>query len=127
MNASTEAVCHRQRAFAEFAQAAMDARGEHIHDIILYGSVARREATERSDVDVLVILDEGELPDELTRRPNKLTDLAFDVGLEYNVKISLYIQTMELFENRRDRPFLQNVLQDGRSFRGENKLLTQQV
>jgi predicted nucleotidyltransferase len=117
---STEAVRHRQRAFEAFAEAALDARGEHIHGIILYGSVARREATERSDVDVLIILDEGELPEELTRRPNKLTDLAFDVGLEYNVKISLYIQTMELFENRRDRPFLQNVLQEGRSFQGDN-------
>jgi predicted nucleotidyltransferase len=108
-------VRHRQRAFEAFAQAALDARGEHIHDIILYGSVAREEATEQSDVDVLVVLDQDP-PTELTKRPNILTDIAGDVGLEYNVNISLYIPTSELFVSRQDWPFLRNVIQDGRSF-----------
>lgn len=115
MNVSTEAVRHRKRAFEAFARAALNARGEYIHDIILYGSVAREEATEHSDVDVLVVLDRNP-PAELTKRPNILTDLAFDVGLAHNVKISLYIPTMELFESRQDWPFLQNVIRDGRSF-----------
>lgn len=117
MSVSMEAVRHRQRAFEAFAQAALDVRGEYIHDIILYGSVAREEATEQSDIDVLVVLDRDP-PAELTKRPNILTDLAFDVGLEYNVKISIYILTIELFESRQNWSFLQNVIQDGYSFRG---------
>lgn len=120
MSTSTEAVKQRERAFAAFARAAQDAHGEHIDDIILYGSVARGEATERSDVDVLVILSGDEPPEELATRPNTLTDLAFDIGLEYNVKISIYIKTRESFESRQDHPFLQNVRREGRSFRGDD-------
>lgn len=116
MSGSREAIHQRERAFEAFAQAAQDARGEHIHDIILYGSVARGEATEQSDVDVLVVLDEDKPSEELSSRPNKLSDLAFDIGLEYNVHISIYIHPKEWFESHQDRPFLQNVLREGRSF-----------
>lgn len=117
MSTSTEAVKQRERAFAAFARAALDAHGEHIDEIILYGSVARGEATERSDVDVLVVLYGDEPPEELSTRPNTLTDLAFDIGLEYTVKISVFIETRDTFESRQDHPFLQNVRRDGRSFR----------
>lgn len=116
MSIHKEPVRRREQAFEAFAQAAQDAHGEHIYDIILYGSVARGEATERSDVDILVVLNEGDPPEELSTRPNKLSDLAFDIGLEYDVNMSLYIQKKELFESRQDRPLLQNVLRDGRSF-----------
>lgn len=109
----------RERAFTAFARAAQDVRGEHIHDIILYGSVARGDATERSDVDVFVVLSD-EPPEELSTRPNTLTDLAFDIGLEYTVKISVYMKTKESFESRQDHPFLQNVRQEGQSVQGED-------
>jgi predicted nucleotidyltransferase len=116
MSVSGGATRKRVRAFEAFAQAAQDARGEYIHDIILYGSVARNEATEQSDVDVLVVLNRDEPPEELSKRPNKLSDLAFDVGLEYNVNISVHICSKKRFESYQDRPFLQNVLREGRSF-----------
>lgn len=40
---STQATQQRERAFEEFAQTAHEALGEHIHEIILYGSTARGE------------------------------------------------------------------------------------
>jgi predicted nucleotidyltransferase len=49
---STQATQCRERAFKEFAEAVQDAFGERIHEIILYGSTARGEATKQSDVDV---------------------------------------------------------------------------
>lgn len=104
-----EATQKREHAFEEFAQAATETLDERIHKIILYGSVARGEATERSDVDVLVVLDEIQETDELFQ-------LAFDIGMDYEVAIIPHLQTKEQFESRQEFPFLRNVLQEGRSY-----------
>ena len=106
---STQATQRRERAFEEFAEAVQDALGERIHEIILYGSTARGEATKQSDVDVLIVLNNNE-------RPKKLYELAFDIGLEYGVVITPHVQTREHFESRQDHPFLKNVLNEGRSY-----------
>lgn len=98
---STEATERRERAFEEFARAAQEVLGERIHEIILYGSVARGEATERSDSKD----DTGEL-----------FQLAFDIGLEHDVVITPYMQTKAHFESRQEFPFLKNVLSEGRSY-----------
>lgn len=99
----------RERAFCEFAQAVDDRFGERVHELVLYGSTARGEATERSDVDVLVVLDEGTQTEELFQ-------LAFDTGVEHDVAIVPHLQTREHFETRQDHPFLKNVLEEGRSY-----------
>lgn len=109
MDAYTDATEQRERAFEAFVQAATASLGELIHEIVLYGSVARGEATEKSDVDVLVVLTEMRDTDELFQ-------LAFDVGMEYEVAIIPHIQTKTEFESRRGSPFLKNVLQEGRSY-----------
>ena len=99
----------RERAFEAFARAVADALGDSIHEIILYGSTARGEATERSDVDVLVVLNERTQTEEVFQ-------LAFDIGTEHGVAIVPHLQTRDHFESRQDRPFLKNVLNEGRSY-----------
>jgi predicted nucleotidyltransferase len=106
---STEATERRKRAFEEFARAAQEALGERIHEIILYGSVARGDATEQSDVDILIVLDSKDETGELFQ-------LAFDVGLEYDVVITPHMQTKSYFDSRQEFPFLKNVLNEGRSY-----------
>ena len=99
----------RERAFEEFARAVEDALGDSLHEIVLYGSTARGEATEQSDVDVLIVLDERTSTDEVFRS-------AFEVGVEYDVAIMPHLQTREQFESRQDHPFLKTVLHEGRSY-----------
>lgn len=106
--ASSPSQPHEQ-AFEAFAETAQDALGEQIHEIVLYGSVARDEAAEDSDVDVLIVVDSLDGTDQLH-------DLAFDIGLDHGVVISPQIQTTERFEARQDSPFLQNVLAEGRFY-----------
>lgn len=106
---STHATRKRERAFTEFAQAAQEALGEQLDEIILYGSTARGEATDQSDVDILLVL-------ETTDRAETLYDLAFDIGLEHGVVISPYLKTKESFEARKEYPFLQNVRREGRVY-----------
>lgn len=109
---SVQATRRRERSFEEFARKLADALGEQIHEIILYGSTARGEATETSDVDVLVILEET--PKENHR--TVISTLAFEVGLDYDVAISYHLQSKERFDARQDSPFLKNVVQDGRFY-----------
>lgn len=106
---SVQAIRRRERSFEEFARRLTDALGKTVHEIILYGSTARGEATETSDVDVLVVLEDsaGEHQREV------VSTLAFEVGLEYDVAISYHIQSKERFDSRRDSPFLKNVVRDG--------------
>ncbi|MFC7190404.1 nucleotidyltransferase domain-containing protein [Halocatena marina] len=106
---STQATRQRERAFEAFAQGAKEALGDDIHEIILYGSTARGEATEHSDVDILVIL-------TTTEEAETLYALAFDIGLEHGVVISPHIKTREKFESRKDFPFLRNVRREGRLY-----------
>lgn len=107
---SVQATRRRERSFEAYARRVEDALGEAVHEIILHGSTARSEATETSDVDVLVVLEQPAT--EMQREV--ISTLAFEVGLEYDVAISYHILSRERFETRRNTPFLKRVLRDGR-------------
>lgn len=109
---SVSATRRRERSFEEFARRLQDELGDAVHEIVLYGSTARGEATETSDVDVLVVL--GGAVGEHQREV--ISTLAFDVGLEYDVAISYHVQSRSRYESRRDDPFLRNVRRDGRFY-----------
>ena len=99
-----------ERAAEAFAQRARDALGDSIHELILFGSTVRGETRGRdSDVDMFVVLDSTEHEDELNK-------IAFDVTLEYGVAVSVHTQPKERFEHRKDHPFVNQVLTEGRSY-----------
>jgi predicted nucleotidyltransferase len=99
-----------ERAAEEFAARARGALGESIHEVIRYGSTIRGETRGRdSDVDMFVVLNDPE-------REDKLRDIAYDVGLEFGLVVSVQTQTRERFEERRDGPFVRTVLREGRSY-----------
>ncbi|MCH7661665.1 MAG: nucleotidyltransferase domain-containing protein [Euryarchaeota archaeon] len=102
----------RERAFEEFARIVMDALDEEINEIILYGSTARKAAVERSDVDVMVVLD-GKATSE---QRDTIIAAAFDVCLEYEVDIIPNIQSKDRLDARRDHPFIRTVLAEGRVY-----------
>lgn len=107
----SESVSHsHERAFEVFARRAWNTLGNSIHELLLFGSVARGEARGiDSDVDVFVVLNTTEGEDELR-------DIAYEVQLEYGVVLSLHVKTKDRFEERKDHPFIKNVLRDGRSY-----------
>jgi predicted nucleotidyltransferase len=104
-----------EQAFEEFAARLTEACGEEIHEIILYGSVARGEHREGSDVDVLIIID-----DESSRDPvhDAASSIAFDVMIEYDVSVSKSIKTKEAFETQKDGSYLTAVRREGRAYAG---------
>lgn len=97
-------------AFEAFAERALDHHGDEIREVIRFGSTASGETRGiDSDVDVLVVVDTGDLE-------ASLREIAYDVQLEYGVVVSLHVLTAERFADRRDHPFVRSVLQDGRSY-----------
>jgi DNA-binding transcriptional ArsR family regulator len=102
-----------EQAFQAFADRLTDACGEAIHEIILYGSVARGEAREHSDVDVLIIIEDESERDVVH---DESVSIAFDVMIEYGASVSKNIKTKAAFENQKDSSYLTAVRREGRAY-----------
>ncbi len=84
--------------------------GERIDSIILYGSVARGEATKDSDIDVLII---GKDKNDWKR----VSEIAYEIDFENEFKtfITTVFLTREEFEHgiKVGSPFIYNVIKEG--------------
>lgn len=74
-------------------------------DILIYGSVARGEAKEDSDIDIIVVVKRNAFETQM-----KLAALAFDILMETGEYIS--VQTLKSKELERDTIFLHNIRND---------------
>lgn len=83
--------------------------GEGIKRVILYGSHARGEATEDSDVDVLVLTDPSLKPSEVRK---SLSDLLFDMLMDEGELVSVIVVPEDFFEEH-NLPFMLNVREEG--------------
>ena len=66
-----------------------------VDKIVLYGSVARGEADEESDLDLLIVTAK---PLTRTER-HKITDLVFEVNLEFGTNLSTLVVDRETWES----------------------------
>lgn len=95
------------------------ARFRFDHEIVrvyVFGSTVRGETRGlSSDVDVLIVLDETVNYEAIGE---ELRDLAYDIMLEYGPVVELHVLSEHEFKQSLDRgnPFLQNVVQEGRSY-----------
>ena len=91
---------------ARFAGALRAQFGESVLDIRLFGSYARSNAHEGSDVDVAVVLEEAGWE---TRRD--IIDLAADFGLAHDLTLSPTVFDRETWERWRaqDRPLARDI------------------
>ena len=83
---------------------------DNITAIILYGSVARNDATEESDVDIAIIIKE-EMDDDIK---NKFISWAADLDLRYDRVFSIIdIKEENMKKWGKVLPFYQNVQKEG--------------
>lgn len=95
-----------QAAVDEFVRRALRRYGDKIDSIILFGSVARGEAKEDSDIDILVVWKGDE-----SEGWRAMTGLAFEVLLEEEEYISVKVIGLE--DLKRENPFIKNVMMEG--------------
>lgn len=95
-----------------YVQALVDRFGSRVVDVLLFGSQARGDATENSDVDVIVVL-ESPTAHEL----GEVRGFAFDVLLTYEVMLSIRAFSRENWQELATGRslFFRNVMHDGRS------------
>ena len=94
---------------AELKQGLAKIYGNRLKAVYLFGSYARGDYHEGSDLDVMIVLDTYKSYwDELVRS----AELASDLSLEYDVTISRTIMTEEQWQ-KGDLPVLRNVRVEG--------------
>lgn len=82
---------------------------ENLIDIILYGSYARGDYNENSDIDLLVVLKSIET---VGKETDKIVDAIYDINLKYNTLISVVPVSYEDYKSI-NSPLLLNVRQEG--------------
>jgi len=85
------------------------ALGERVEKIILYGSQARGEARDDSDIDVLIVLKDDFKYGVMLRKTSKIVAR---LSLENDVVISRAFATRQQYEQSK-MPFLMNIRRDG--------------
>ncbi len=78
---------------------------------ILFGSEARGEATDESDIDILILVDGTKISID---REESITTPLYEIELKTGVAISPLVMTKQEWENRPIKtPFYYNILKEG--------------
>lgn len=82
---------------------------ERLLYVILFGSQARGDATDASDIDVLIVL-QGAV--DASKELNRTSQFIAQLCLEYNILISRLFLSQSRFETE-NSPLLRNIRQEG--------------
>lgn len=86
--------------------------GAKLSKVIVYGSYARGDYRENSDVDIMILVKMSD--DEIRQVKNTIYDLAFDFELGTGIDISPIIKNEDQYEYWVDTlPFYRNVRDEG--------------
>ena len=93
----------------EFSRRAHEFYGDDLKQIVVYGSVARDEATLDSDIDLAVVLAGAVAP---SREIDRMIEIITDINLEYGVLLPVYPVSEQDYANR-ESPLLINIRREG--------------
>lgn len=86
--------------------------GSSYASMVIYGSYARGDYDQDSDLDILILADVK--PEEIGRYSGKIYDLSYDLGEEYGVEINPVIQSKSVYEYwKQVYPFFMNIDREG--------------
>jgi predicted nucleotidyltransferase len=86
--------------------------GNRVKKIILYGSYARGDYNNHSDIDIMILTNLNN--DELDEFRQKISDIAFDIELDTGIVISPLLKNIKNYNERIDViPFYMNVNKEG--------------
>ena len=86
--------------------------GSKLDKVIVYGSYARGDYNEHSDVDIIILTTLTD--EEIEKTETLIFDLAFDYQMEYGVDISVVVKNKDQFEYWLGAlPFYNNIQKEG--------------
>ena len=96
----------------DFAKSVRKMMGNSLDSVIVYGSYARGDYSELSDIDVMLLVYLGE--EEIKKISDQISDLAFDFMMKYGVDISPVITNIDHFNYWVDNlPYYRNIRDEG--------------
>jgi predicted nucleotidyltransferase len=99
---------HR-KAFEDLAQESKEELGNSLKKLVLYGSVARGEETEESDLDVFGVVEDENHKKWLEQR-------AAEIGVDHSVLISANIKTEREYQDAIDTEYVKEVISTGEAY-----------
>ena len=101
-------------AIQEFVNEVNNLLGNRIKKIVLYGSYARGDFNESSDIDIMVLTDLTD--DEIVAYRDNIIDIAYDIEEEndFDIMLSPLLKNIDKYNRRIDViPFYMNVQREG--------------
>lgn len=96
----------------EFSRQVKQILGKNLTKVILYGSYARGDYTENSDIDIMILTTLTDM--EIEKIENNIYDIAFDFQMKYFVDISVIIKNENQFNYWLGTlPFYDSVQREG--------------
>ena len=96
----------------DFTALAKNIYGNHLKKVILYGSYARGDYHEGSDVDIMLLVDLD--TSEIKEKRDMLSDRTYDINYDNDVMIMPIVQNIDFFNKWvRSYPFYNNVNNEG--------------
>ncbi|MCK9216868.1 MAG: nucleotidyltransferase domain-containing protein [Firmicutes bacterium] len=93
--------------------------GKKIKKVYLYGSYARGENSDGSDVDIMLLLDMNQ--EEIIKHREKVLDVVVDLTTEYGAVLSVIENNYDYFYDWVDvLPFFANIEKEGVDIFGQN-------
>ena len=87
--------------------------GDKLRNVILYGSYARGDFKEWSDVDFMVLADVEDTDEG--RYENEFIDVLYDLNHHMNLLLSVLVTPYGRFERlKNDSPYYRNIIREGR-------------
>jgi predicted nucleotidyltransferase len=84
--------------------------GDNLSRVILYGSKARGDATEDSDIDILVVLKKK--IQNFSSERKKVKEISWRLSYKYDLLLSIIIRSEQEYM-RKDTPLLMNIEKEG--------------
>lgn len=101
-----------QNAINKFVEESKKILGKRIKKIILYGSYARGDYNNSSDIDILVLTDYKQT--QFYAALKKLSSMTYDIELDYNVILVPLINNINNYNDVIDEiPFYMNIQKEG--------------